>query len=258
VKNSRLLIDVSVIDTGSRQLLEVIATGSNSNMAQRIAMHPTNGKAYLPHIRSNTINPGLLFDSTVFPVISAIDLSSNQVLTEEQVDLSIGAHSVNLPFDLAFSADGGRAYIVNFGSGELSVVDLAAKRRIADVDVGDGPRDLALTPDGLRAYVTNSLSGDVSVVDLVALQEIKRITVTTNPLDPMVSRGKVLFTSSRSSQISTQRWMSCASCHFDGDNDGRTWLFAGSGPRNTPPFAERPRPCLCIGARTGASSRISS
>jgi cytochrome c peroxidase len=74
----------------------------------------------------------------------------------------------------------------------------------------------------------------VSVVDLSSLTEINRIAVTTSALNPNVSRGKVLFFSSRSSQISTQRWMSCASCHFDGELDGRTWIFAGSGPRNTP------------------------
>ena len=82
-------------------------------------------------------------------------------------------------------------------------------------------------PKGGTAYVANSLSGDVSVVDLNSLMETVRIPVTNSPLDPVVSRGKVLFFSSRSSQVSTQRWMSCASCHFEGEMDGRTWTFAG-------------------------------
>jgi len=225
--------DISVIDTSSRKVVTVISTGADSNMAQRIVLSAATGRAYVPHIRSNVVNPDLLFDGTVFPELAVIDLVRNVELTAERADLSIGAHSVNLPFDAVLSRDGTKAYVVNLGSGELSVVDLKARYRIADVDVGDGPRGIALSADGGTAYVTNSLSDDVSVVDLNALQEITRIKVTTSPLSATVKRGKLLFYSSRSSQVSRQRWMSCASCHLEGDMDGRTWQLAGIGPRNT-------------------------
>ncbi|MEE8160520.1 MAG: beta-propeller fold lactonase family protein [Acidobacteriota bacterium] len=224
--------EVSVIDPVQRSLLQVISTGSDSNMAQKIVLHPTNGKAYLPHIRSNVTNRGLLFDSTVFPVISVIDLTSNQHVGQERVDLSLGENSVNLPFDLSFSPDGQLLYVVNLGSGDMSVIDLNTRRKITTVDVGDGPRGIVLTPDGRRAYVFNSLSEDVSVIDLTAHQEIARIAVTKSLLDPEVKRGKLLFFSSRSPELSKDRWMSCASCHFEGEHDGRTW-FSPRGPRNT-------------------------
>ncbi len=224
--------EVSVIDPVQRTLLQVISTGSDSNMAQKIVLHPTNGKAYLPHIRSNVTNRGLLFDSTVFPVISVLDLTSNRHLVQERVDLSLGENSVNLPFDLSFSRDGQLLYVVNLGSGDMSVIDLNTRRKLTTVDVGDGPRGIVLTPDGRRAYVYNSLSEDVSVIDLTAHQEIKRIAVTKSLLDPEVKRGKLLFFSSRSPELSKDRWMSCASCHFEAEHDGRTWFFPG-GPRNT-------------------------
>jgi len=226
--------EISAIDLATQRVVRSISTGADSNMAQKIAIHPQNGKAYLPHIRSNVSNPALLFDSTIFPVVSVVDLAAGQEIPSQRIDLSIGANSTNLPFDIAFAPDGEHGYVVNFGSGEMSVVDFARQIRVADVDVGDGPRGIAVSPDGLKAYVWNSLSNDVSVVDLKALQEIARIPVTTSPLPADVQRGKILFFSSRSSRISTQRWMSCGSCHFEGDTDGRTWMFAGSGPRNTP------------------------
>ena len=78
----------------------------------------------------------------------------------------------------------------------------------------------------------NSLSDDVSVIDLTTFAEVTRIPVTTSPLSPQLHRGKLLFTSSRSTRVSRDRWMSCESCHFDGEQDGRTWLFP-DGPRNT-------------------------
>jgi YVTN family beta-propeller protein len=224
--------EVSVIDTARREVIQVIATGNDSNMAQKIALHPTSGRAYLPHIRSNIGNRFLLFDSTVFPVVSALDTVSSESLPRERVDLSLGVAAANLPFDLAFSPAGERMYVVSLGSGDLSVVDLATRQRIARVEVGDGPRGIVVTPDGHKAYVANSLSDDVSVIDLVALREIKRIPITQSLLSAQLKRGRLLFFSSRSTETSRDRWISCATCHFDGEHDGRTW-FTTLGPRNT-------------------------
>jgi cytochrome c peroxidase len=63
--------------------------------------------------------------------------------------------------------------------------------------------------------------------------ETKRVRVTTPLLSPRVQRGKILFFSSRSPQISRDRWMSCGSCHFEGGHDGRTWFLPDGGLRNT-------------------------
>jgi YVTN family beta-propeller protein len=107
--------EVSVIDTARREVVDVVSTGPDSNMAQKILIHPSNRRAYIPHIRSDVTNPSLLFDTTVFPVVSVIDLQSNQHVSQERVDLSVGRFSVNLPFDVAFSPDGQRLYVANLG-----------------------------------------------------------------------------------------------------------------------------------------------
>jgi len=223
---------VSVIDLTDRSVLQVISTGPESNMAQRIVLHPTNNRAYLPHIRSNVSNPHPLFDTTLFPVVSVLDLATDHHLLTERLELSVVDRPVNLPFDLALSSDGQRAHIVYLGSGDLSVIDLASREVLAHIEVGDGPRGIVLTPDDRTAYVANSLSDDVSVIDLNTFEEVTRIPVTTSPLSPELKRGKLLFTSSRSTRVSRDRWMSCESCHADGEQDGRTWLFP-DGPRNT-------------------------
>ena len=223
---------VSVIDLTDRSVLEVISTGPESNMAQRLVRHPTQNRAYLPHIRSNVSNPTPLFDTALFPVISVIDLTTEQHLLTERLELSVVDRPVNMPFDLALSSDGQRAHIVYLGSGDMSVIDLESRQVLAHLEVGDGPRGIVLTPDDRTAYVANSLSDDVSVIDLSTFEEVTRIPVTASPLSPQLHRGKLLFTSSRSTRVSRDRWMSCESCHFDGEQDGRTWLFP-DGPRNT-------------------------
>ena len=78
---------VSVIDWFKKAVVHVIDTGLDSNMAQRIAIHPENDRAYLPHIRSNVTKRFRLFDTTVFPAISVLDLPTNTHLASERIDL---------------------------------------------------------------------------------------------------------------------------------------------------------------------------
>jgi YVTN family beta-propeller protein len=223
---------VSVIHLNRRSVIEVIGTGTDSNMSQQIAIHPDNGRAYLPHIRSNVTNRFRLFDSTVFPAISVIDLATGTHLARERIDLSLGVTVANLPYDIRFSTDGRQIYVVNLGSGDVMVHDIETGRRVASIDVGPGPRGIAVSADGLTGYVNNSMTGEVSILDLRQYEETARIPVTEIPLPEDVQRGKIVFFSSQSPEVSRDRWMSCASCHFEAEHDGRTW-FTELGPRNT-------------------------
>ena len=54
-------------------------------------------------------------------------------------------------------------------------------------------------------------------------------------VDAQVLRGKQLFFNSSDIRMSDQGYISCASCHFDGAEDGRVWDFGsvGEGLRNS-------------------------
>ena len=108
---------VSVVDLAARTVLSVIGTGADSNMAQKIALHPLDGRAYLPHIRSNVTNRALLFDTTVFPVVSVIDVEAGAHRPGERLDLSVVDRPVNLPFDVKLSPDGRRLYVATSAAG---------------------------------------------------------------------------------------------------------------------------------------------
>jgi hypothetical protein len=71
------------------------------------------------------------------------------------------------------------------------------------------------------------------VVDTAAYTVTDVITVTEIPLPPVMLRGKRLFHSSDDPRMARRQWISCNSCHFEGEHDGRTWSFAFAGPRNT-------------------------
>jgi len=66
--------------------------------------------------------------------------------------------------------------------------------------------------------------------------EVQRIpTLTDEPLSDDVLAGKILFHDAADPRIGKDGYISCASCHPDGRDDGQTWDFTdrGEGLRNT-------------------------
>jgi YVTN family beta-propeller protein len=65
----------------------------------------------------------------------------------------------------AASPDGSRMYVTNYSSGNLSVIQTASKKVIANVEVGANPVAVAVSPNGATAYVANSFSNSVTVIN---------------------------------------------------------------------------------------------
>ena len=212
----------------------VISTGSTSNLAQSIVLDPTETQAYLPHIKSNSSNPAPLFDTSIFPVVSVIDLTTNQHLPSQRISLATVDVPVNMPFDAAVSPDGSRLWVLNAGSNAISVIDTALHVGLYHITVGANPRGIVLAPDGGSAYVNNTLDGTVSVIDTATAEVTQVLTSTQIYMPPVLLHGKRLFHSAARPALARDQWISCASCHFEGEMDGRTWNFPGLGPRNTP------------------------
>lgn len=223
---------VSVIDVNERRLVTTIGIGADSNMAQQIVIDPAGKRAYLPHIRSHVATPTMLFDTTVFPVMSVIDVATSAHLRKEKIGLDAVDRPVNMPFAAAISPDGRLLFVVNSGSDDLSIIDLVEGTAAGHLDVGKNPRGVAFTPDGKQALIANHVSNDVAFVDVAARRVVERVPVTVDRRAADVKRGQALFFTSARAEVSRERWISCASCHFDGGIDGRTWNTS-RGPRNT-------------------------
>jgi YVTN family beta-propeller protein len=224
---------VSVIDIASGEVEEVIPTWVDGNLSQSIVLHPEESKAFLPLTRSNTTNPRLSFDTTVFPLVTVIDLEAGQMLPKEIISIPEADQPVGLPYDAAFLSDGSKLYVTNAASNDVSVIDMTTGLRTAHITVGDNPRGIAVSPDDRRVFVNNTLAGTISVIDTASDEVVNVIEVTQIPLPPVLLRGKRLFHSSRDPDLSKQNWISCNTCHWEGEHDGRTWTFSFSGPRNT-------------------------
>jgi len=225
---------VSVIDLDARLIVATITLWPDSNLVQSIVLSADGQTAFVPHTRSNTPNRGLSFDTTVFPIVSAVRLADNSHRVGEQIALeTVDPPGVGLPFDAAVTSDGRLIWTVNAASNDLTVVDIATRQRVAHIEVGDNPRGIVFSADEKQAFVNNTLAGTVSVIDTSSFQVTLTIQVTKLPLPPILLNGKRLFHSSHDPRMSRSQWIACNTCHYEGEHDGRTWFFGFAGPRNT-------------------------
>jgi YVTN family beta-propeller protein len=129
-------------------------------------------------------------------------------------------------------------------NGRVVALDAWDRSVLAEVEVGFAPQGLALDTASGRLYVQNFLSRSVGVLDAAAmltqgsaaLGSIASVpAAATEPLSATVLAGKRVFYNAQDVRMGQDGYFSCAMCHLDGREDGRTWDFSqlGEGLRNT-------------------------
>jgi len=239
---SRLLVTqyytgaVLAIDLNSGQVVDKWPGISNDNLARQIAVHPKRGKAYVSHIRSRVT--AVHGEGSVFPYVSVIDTAAGEGSRRRRVpmDAFLGNLVTSNPWETAISPDGRQLYVVFAGTDDMFACDVVdddyreiSYRKL--VRLGHNPRAVRVAPDGQTVYVYNALDFNVVAYDTKSLTAKATIAVTENPLGEEKLRGKILFYSAQQPVVG-RRWISCASCHPDGQQDGRTW-HNPEGLRNT-------------------------
>ncbi len=212
---------------------------SNDNLARQIILHPTRPKAYLTHIRSRVT--AVHGEGSIFPYLSVLGTDETDPNAKARrrripMDSFRGALVTANPWDCAISADGKRFYIVFAGTDDMFVCDVLEDnyKEIGYqryMEVGHNPRAVRESPDGQTLYVYNALDFNIVAYDTKEFDVKQRISVTDCPMEADELRGKQLFYSARE-PMASRRWISCSSCHPDGEPDGRTW-HNPEGLRNT-------------------------
>lgn len=195
----------------------------------------------------DTPQPMLAFNMTDFPAVSLFDGSGNQLarltVTANPGDGGAFGDVVSGPRALAFSPDGSLAFIADTGSEDVLVVD--ANQRVEATLVrplpGHQPEGIVASADG-RVYVDERNTSDVAVLtvksgaygpDVEVAGRFPRIA--HDPMPAELRLGQHMFYSANSDELplTTDHWVSCATCHIEGRSDAVTWRFA-QGPRDTP------------------------
>jgi YVTN family beta-propeller protein len=106
--------------------------------------------------------------------LSASELSTAGVLEK----VSVGSN----PNALAVSADSASAYVTNYGSASVSVLDIAGATAVKSVNVGDLPNGVALSPDGKFAYVTKfgSSNEQLSIIETGTNEQVAKVPLPGN------------------------------------------------------------------------------
>ena len=212
-------------------VLGTVNVEQDGELSNSIVIDPTGTKVYIPQTRTGLALVSLQYMQDWFPVVSVMDLTRMSGVREARLTLSANDNSAaNMPFDLAFSADGRSLYVVLAGNNAVAVLDAQTHMLEGRIAVGANPRAILLDDDG-TAYVLNALDGTVSIIDTARNAVQDTLQVTDLPLDPQLLLGKTLF---HQADGMSDGAISCATCHFDGGMDARTWINFRSGPRNTP------------------------
>ncbi len=204
---------------------------TDGELARTILITPDGLRAYIPQMRTGLALISTQYMQDWFSVVSAFDIRTLSGDRAARLTLSRLDPAANLPSDAALSADGAVLYVTLAGSDAVFVVDVSSQQLLARIPVGANP--IGVWVEGEQIYVLNALDGTVSVIDAATQRVTEVIPVTEIPLSAELLRGKVLFHRAAAPAMSDGA-ISCATCHFEGGADGRTWINFRSGPRNTP------------------------
>lgn len=235
--------NVLAIDIAGGNVVDRWPGISSDNLSRQIVLHPTRDKAYLAHIRSAVERAH--GEGSIFPYVSVIDTQPARTEDEKRrsripMDSFTSVYVTANPWDVAIAPDGKRFYVVFAGTNDMFVCDVIDDdyRELAHratIQLGSNPRAVAVAPDSATFYVYNVLDFEVVAYDAATLRPRETIKVTDNPLSEEVLLGKKLFYSAVQ-PMARRRWISCSSCHPDGENDARTWQNP-EGLRDTPALA---------------------
>ena len=232
---------VTKLDAADGKTLDRWPGRSAENLSRHVSAHPTLAVAYAPLQASITTVHAA--NGSVFPYLAIVGLS--QAADEDRrwaipMDTFFGTRVTSGPWETAFSPDGSRCYSVFAGTDDLFAAevvdgDYRHVRPLVAANTGRNPRAVVVGQSGAKVYVYDTLDYALAEHDAGRLRaEPRTLALCEPPYSEHLLRGKRLFNTSRF-PMSGQMWVSCASCHPDGDHDGRTWLNP-SGLRRTTHF----------------------
>ena len=216
------------------------------NYITGIAIHPAGDIAYVPSKQDNILGgelrgqSDLVFDQTVRAIISRLDLKNDT----EQSGLRIDHDNASISSGSVFGPYGELVFTALEGNQQVAVSAVGSNSEFTRFDTGRAPQGITISADGETLAVHNFMDRTVSFFDIRAITRGERDSVDlietvslvgSEKLSGIVLQGKKLFYDAKDDRLAQLDYLSCASCHNDGGDDGRVWDFTsfGEGLRNT-------------------------
>ncbi|MEL7147031.1 MAG: cytochrome c peroxidase, partial [Bacteroidota bacterium] len=217
------------------------------NFVSALTISPDGESLWVPSKKDNVERGhgrdgmALDFDNTVRSIASVIDIGTQREVFDRRIDFN----DSELACAVEFSPFGNLAFVALQGNNRIEFVNAYTNARVGRItDTGLAPQGLVFNKDGSRLYVHNFMSRTVRVFDterIIASASLNSevlatiSTVSNEALPEQVLMGKKVFYNAADTRMSKAGYMSCATCHLDGESDERVWDFTqrGEGFRNT-------------------------
>lgn len=106
------------------------------------------------------------------------------------------------PRDMKFSADGTRIGVICGDSNQLAWVDLAQKKMVGTLLLGESPEMFALSPDGKTAYVTIEDDSALMAYDLASKKKLFEVKTGGEPEGVLVTPdGRFAYVTSEQANV---------------------------------------------------------
>lgn len=197
---------ISFVDLASGAELARAPTG---RMPHEIAVSPDGRQAAVVAYGGTSID---IFDVASRARVRRIELAPNEgphglvwlpdgrlVATTERsrtltiVDASRGDRVTSIPTGqegshmVAVSPDARRAYTANIPAGTVTVIDLAAGRKLRDLEVGGRPEGITLTREGRELWVGDLEGGRVQLFDTATFERLAEVKTGPVPIRVVTS-----------------------------------------------------------------------
>ncbi|MDP6800451.1 MAG: Ig-like domain-containing protein [SAR202 cluster bacterium] len=217
------------------------------NYLNQVRITPDGRRAYVASKKDNVLRGlfrdglPLTYESLVRTIVSQIDLQSN---TGKYIAAGVDLNDRDMAQSVIFSPVGDLFFIATQGTNKVEIYDAANVRFVGTMNTGLAPQGMVFNGDGSKLYVHNYMSRTVSVFDTTSfvdgtgnsaslLAEVS--TVANEALMEQVLRGKRIFYNASDRRMNLDSYVSCASCHNEGESDEQVWDFTqgGEGLHNT-------------------------
>jgi cytochrome c peroxidase len=246
-------INIASFTAGAPVSLPVDSTSTDGSVAARgvpnyltgLAIDPADGFAWVVAKKDNILRglqrdgQSLTFETTVRAMVGRLDLRAGLEQLARRTDLD----DLSSPSAVALNQSGSLAFVTVQGSNRLLALNQLGAE-VVRADTGLAPQGVAVDHVSKRVFTQDFMSRAVSVFDATQLidsntAQLPRVaqiaTVASETLSASVLRGKQIFYNAADTRMSRDGYISCASCHLDGEQDARVWDFTdrGEGLRNT-------------------------
>lgn len=220
-----------------------------SNYLFDIALSPSGNELLIPAKKDNQYRglyrdgQPLDHDKTVRAVAQRIALADGSI---SEWDFDNRAN----PRAAVYSPLGDYAFVALQGSNKVAVMDVFSGSQRIEIETDLAPQGLAIDAERGQLYVHEFMSRTLQVFDIANVLRSSAFVVESlgsihlvaqEALPEEILLGKQIFYNADDPRMSRESYFSCASCHVDGDHDGRVWDFTerGEGLRNTIPLKGR-------------------